>query len=104
MQRIRKGDLVVVIAGEDRGTRGRVLRVDRERDRVVVEGVRRVKRHVKARPNQPGGIVEVEAPIHISNVMPVDPKTDRPTRVRAGTDKDGRKVRIAARSGALLDG
>jgi large subunit ribosomal protein L24 len=102
--RVKKDDQVVVIAGKDKGSRGRVLRVLREEDRVIVEGVNRVKRHSKPTPKNPsGGIIEKEAPIHISNVMLLDTKSDKPTRVRAGTDKDGKKVRVAARSGATLD-
>lgn len=102
--RIRKDDMVVVIAGRDKGARGRVLRIDKDRDRVIVEGVNKVKRHQRPTPQQPqGGILEKEAFIHVSNVMPLDTKTDAPTRVRAGTDKDGKKVRIAVKSGAVLD-
>lgn len=103
--RIKKNDQVIVTAGKDRGARGRVLLVLTERDRVIVEGVNRVKRHQKPNRNSPqGGIIEKEGTIHISNVMLVDPKSDKPTRVKAGVDKDGRKVRLAARSGASLDG
>lgn len=102
--RIKKDDQVVVIAGKDKGTKGRVLRVLREVDRVLIEGVNRVKRHTKPTPKNPsGGIIEKEAPIHLSNVMPLDTKTDKPTRVRMGTDKDGKKVRIAVKSGATID-
>jgi large subunit ribosomal protein L24 len=109
MAKIKKDDLVVVIAGKDRGQQGRVLKVDTENDRVIVEGVNRVQRHVKAntrRDNQAGGIVTVEAPLHISNVMLVDPQTKKGTRVGYRTDeveRDGRKrtvrVRVAKRSG-----
>lgn len=103
--RIRKNDQVVVTAGKDKGTRGRVLKVFTERDRVIVEGVNRVKRHQKPNRKSPqGGIIEKEGTIHLSNVMLVDPKTDKPTRVKSGVDKDGRKVRLAVRSGASLDG
>ena len=101
--RVKKDDQVVVIAGKDKGTKGRVLRVLREEDRVVIEGVNRVKRHTKPTPKNPsGGIIEKEAPIHISNVMLVDTKTDKPTRVRF-TEKDGKKVRVAVKSGATID-
>jgi large subunit ribosomal protein L24 len=103
-KRIKKDDLVVVIAGRDKGSQGRVLRVIEERDRVIVEGVNVVKRHSKpTQQNQTGGIIEKEASIHISNVMPFDTKSEKPTRVRAGQDKDGKKVRIAAKSGTVLD-
>jgi len=102
--RIKKGDLVAVIAGKDRGAQGRVLRILTDRDRVVVEGINVIKRHQRPTPQQPqGGIIEREAPIHVSNVMPVDTKTDKPTRIRMGTDKDGKKVRVAVKSGTVID-
>jgi large subunit ribosomal protein L24 len=104
MRRIRKGDQVVVTTGKDRGARGKVLKVLLDRDRVIVEGVNRVKRHTKpSQKIQQGGIIEKEMPIHISNVMPLDSKADKPTRVRSGRDKDGRKTRLAARSGTVLE-
>lgn len=81
--RIKKDDTVVVIAGDQKGARGKVLRVLRDKDRVVVEGVNMVYRHVrKSRQHPQGGRIQKEAPVHISNVMPLDPKTDRPARVR----------------------
>jgi large subunit ribosomal protein L24 len=99
--RIRKDDIVVVIAGDHKGARGKVLRVLPEKDRVVVEGVNMVYRHVrKTQRNPQGGRVQKEAPLHISNVMPLDPKTDRPTRVGFAPASDGaghvRKRRVAA--------
>lgn len=100
MQRLRKGDEVIVVSGNDKGKRGKVLRVLAERDAVVVEGVRKVKRHVKSQPQRPGGIIEIEAPIHASNVMPVDPQSGKPTRVKFKIE-DGKKVRVA-KSGATL--
>lgn len=102
--RIKKDDLVIVIAGKDKGVQGRVLKVYPEQERVLVEGVNRIKRHQSPRRFREGGIVEREAPIHVSNVMHVDPKEDGPTRIRVGEDKDGNKVRIAVKSGAVLDG
>jgi large subunit ribosomal protein L24 len=109
MAKIKKDDLVVVIAGKDRGQQGRVLVVDTEHDRVIVEGINRVQRHIKAntrRDNQAGGIVTIEAPVHISNVMLVDPQSKKGTRVGYRTEeveRDGRKrtvrVRVAKRSG-----
>ena len=102
--RIKKSDQVIVIAGKDKGARGRVLKVLVERERVIVEGVNRVKRHQKpGQKNPQGGIIEKEAAIHLSNVMPLDTKADKPTRVKSGRAKDGRKVRVAVRSGTLLD-
>jgi len=100
MQRLRKGDEVIIVSGNDKGKRGKVLRVIAERDSVVVEGIRKVKRHVKSQPQRPGGIIEIEAPIHASNVMPVDPQTGKPTRVKFKVE-DGKKVR-QAKSGANL--
>ena len=91
---VKKGDIVEVIAGDDRGVRGRVLSVDPVRRRVVVEGVNRVHRHVRpSRRNPQGGRLEVEKSIHISNVLPISTKTDRATRVKFVIDKDGKKTR-----------
>ncbi len=101
MQRLRKGDDVVVISGNDKGKRGKVLRVIAERNTVVIEGVHKVKRHVKSQPQRPGGIIEIEAPIHASNVMPVDPQTGKPTRVKFKIE-DGKKTRIAKSGAALI--
>jgi large subunit ribosomal protein L24 len=102
---VRKNDEVVVIAGKDRGKRGRVLQVLPERNRVVVEGVNVIKRHTKANPqkNVKGGIVERAASIHASNVQPVDPNSGKATRVGRKVLDDNRRVRIARRSGELLD-
>ena len=103
-RKIRKDDEVIVLTGRDRGKRGAVLRVVTKTDRVLVEGVNVTKRHVKPTQGDPqGGIVEREAPIHISNVSLIDPESDRPTRVRYKTLQDGRKVRVAARSGEVID-
>ena len=93
--RLRKGDLVVVISGKDKGKKGKIARIWPEDDKVVVEGVNLVKRHTKATPKFPqGGIIEREAPIHACKVMPVDPSTGKGTRVRMKTE-GGKKVRIA---------
>ncbi len=103
-RKIRKDDEVIVLTGRDKGKRGSVLRVVTRTDRVLVEGVNVTKRHVKPTQADPqGGIVEREAPIHISNVALIDPESDRPTRVRYKTLEDGRKVRVAARSGEVID-
>ncbi len=104
MQKIRKGDEVIVIAGKDKGRRGVVQqRVDR--DRVVVAGINVVKKHVRPNPlkGEPGGIVTKEMPIHISNVMLFNPKTQKGERVGIKTLEDGRKVRYFKRSGELVD-
>jgi len=100
--KIRKGDNVVVIAGRDRGKTGEVIRVMPDEGRLLVQGVNMVKRHTAPRPGQPGGIVEKEASIHVSNVAHVDPKEKKPTRVGYKT-VDGRKVRFARRSGEMID-
>ena len=105
MARLRKNDSVVVIAGKDKGARGKILKVLPAVDKVIVEGVHKVKRHTKPTQKlQQGGIIEKEMPIHASKVMLLDNKTDKPTRVRMSRDKDGNKTRVAARSGAVLDG
>jgi large subunit ribosomal protein L24 len=101
--KVKKGDKVVVVTGRDRGKQGEVLSVDRVRYRVLVQGVNTVKRHTRPRPGEPGGIVEKEASIHISNVAHIDPKSGKPTRVGFKTLEDGRKVRFAKRSGEVLD-
>ncbi len=101
--KIKKGDKVVVLAGRDKGKSGEVLRVVRAENRVVVQGVNMVKRHTQPKPGQPGGIVEKEGTIHISNVAHVDPKSQQPTRVGYRFLDDGRKVRFAKRSGEILD-
>lgn len=103
--KIKKGDQVLVIAGKDRGKRGKVLRVDRQRARVVVEGVNMIKRHNRPNPRAgvQGGIVEREAPIHISNVMVISPDSGKPSRVGIKVLEDGRRVRYAKVDGAILD-
>ncbi|KAF0118084.1 MAG: large subunit ribosomal protein L24 [Rhodospirillaceae bacterium] len=101
--KIRKGDRVVVVTGRDRGKRGEVLKSLPKENRVIVQGVNVVKRHQRQTPQQEGGIFEKEAPIHVSNVAHIDPKTDRPTRVGFKTLEDGRKVRMALRSGEVID-
>ena len=101
--RIRKGDRVVCISGKDKGKSGIVMEVHPKQQRVLVEGLNIVKRHTKPRPpNEPGGVIEKPAPIHLSKVALIDPKDDRPTRVRIEV-KDGERVRVAARSGEVLD-
>jgi large subunit ribosomal protein L24 len=105
MMKIRKGDNVEITSGKDAGKTGRVLRVDRDRDRVVVEGVNMIKRHTRPNPQKKiqGGIVEREAAIHVSNVMVVSPDSGRPTRVGYKILDDGRKVRVSKVDGAILD-
>ena len=94
--RLKKGDLVIVISGKNKGKQGKVARVLAETDRVVVEGVNLIKRHMRPTPKNPqGGILEKEAPIFASKVMPVDPKTGKGTRVRVGKDDKGHKIRVS---------
>ncbi len=102
--KIRKGDYVVVMAGKDKGKGGEVLKVLPRDNKAVVQGVNNIKRHQRQTPQQDGGIVTREAPIHISNLALEDPKDGKPTRVGFKTLKDGRKVRFAKRSGEVIDG
>lgn len=102
--RIRKGDTVLVISGNEKGQRGRVLQVIRDSNRLIVEGIRMMKRHTKPTQRDPqGGIVEREASINASNVMIIDPKTDEPTRVRKKKLENGSMVRLSAKSGEMID-
>jgi large subunit ribosomal protein L24 len=100
MERLQRGDLVRVTGGNEKGKQGRVKRILVDSDKVIVEGVNLVKRHVKATAQRAGGILEVEAPLPACKVMPVDPETGKPTRVRVKVT-DGKKVRIA-KSGAEI--
>ena len=102
---IRKNDNVLVITGKDRGKRGRVLRVLPDKNRLIVEGVNLIKRHTKANPQKQvkGGIIEREAAIHASNVMLLDPDSSKPTRIGHKTLENQTRVRVARRSGSVLD-
>ena len=99
----KKGDKGVVIAGKDRKKEGTIIEVLRKKDKVVVEGVNVVKKHVKPNGQTAGSIVAMEAPIHVSNVMMIDPKTNKRTRIGHTTNKDGKKVRVAKKSNQNLD-
>jgi large subunit ribosomal protein L24 len=101
--RIRKGDEVIVLTGKDRGKTGEVLRMLRPESRLIVQGVNMVKRHTRPSPQNPGGIQEKEASLHISNVAHTDPDDRKPTRVGYKVLEDGRKVRYAKRSGEIID-
>jgi large subunit ribosomal protein L24 len=108
--RIRRDDVVEVISGKDAGKRGRVLRADPKKSRVYVEGLNIVKRHQRPRSirdtqrgGQVGGVIEKEGPIHVSNVMLVDPKDDRRTRVRMERRGDGKPVRVTKQSGTRIE-
>ena len=106
MVKIRTDDNVIVISGKDKGKTGKVLRVDRARDRVYVEGLNMIKRHQRplpGRPNMQVGVIEKEGPLHISNVAIVDPKDNKPTRVGVRRDENGRRMRVTRRSGSELD-
>ena len=101
---VKKGDIVQVIAGREKGKTGKVLQVFKNENRVLVEKLNMMKRHTKpTQSNQQGGILEREGKIHISNVMPVDPKTNSPSRVRRKRLEDGAHVRVTHSSGELLD-
>src|SRR5947209_17128778 len=103
--RIRKGDMVEVFSGAEKGRRGEVLRVMPKENRAVVQGVRMARKHTKPRGmGQPGGIVEQEAAIHLSNLMLVDPKSEKKIRVGFRVLDDGRKVRIARATGDVIEG
>lgn len=104
MQKIRKGDKVVVLTGKDKGRTGEVLRVLPKDDKAVVRGVNQVRRHQRQTQSQEGGIITKEAPIHLSNIALVDPKDGKPTRVGFKVQADGTKVRVAKRSGEVING
>jgi large subunit ribosomal protein L24 len=104
--KLRTDDNVIVISGKDKGKTGKVIRVDRRRDRVYVEGINIVKRHTRpnpARPNAQVGVIEREGPVHISNVALVDPKENKPTRVGTRRTEDGKRMRVTKRSGTEID-
>jgi large subunit ribosomal protein L24 len=97
---IKKGDTVIVMAGNSKGSEGKVLEVVREKERAIVEGVNMVSKHTKPNAKHPqGGIIKQEAPIHISNLMLKDPKTGKPTRIGRRLDKEGKLVRYSKKSG-----
>ena len=102
--KIRKGDKVVVITGRDKGRTGEVLEVRPGEGRALVRGINVVKRHQRQTPQQQGGIISKEAPIHLSNLAVADPASDKATRVGFKVLEDGRKVRVAKRSGERIDG
>lgn len=102
--KIKKGDTVIVITGKDKGVKGEVLKALPEESRVIVQGVNMAKKHRKpTQLNPQGGIENIEKPVHVSNVALLDPKEDKPTRVGFKTLKDGKKVRVAKRSGETVE-
>jgi large subunit ribosomal protein L24 len=102
--KIRKGDKVVVLSGRDKGRTGEVVEVRPDQDRALVRGVNMVKRHQRQTAQQEGGIISKELPVHLSNIAIADPKDGKPTRVGFKIRPDGKKIRIAKRSGAEIDG
>ena len=101
--KITKDDVVMVMRGSDKGKTGKVMRVFLKKGRVLVEGINIVKRHTRAtRPEETGGIIEKAAPVALSNVMLIDPKTGKPTRIRARIDTDGTKERVSVKSGDVI--
>ena len=101
--KLKTGDKVVVIAGKDKGKEGKIIKTYRNDDKVVVEGINIAKKHVKPNGQRTGSIEEIEMPIHASNVMIVDPKTKKGTRIGHEIDKNGKKIRISKKSNSNLD-
>ena len=99
----KTGDKVVVIAGKDKGKEGKIIKTLRKENKVVVEGINIVKKHVKGNGQTAGSINSVEAPIHASNVMIIDPKSNKPTRIGHTVNKDGKKIRVTKKSNSSLD-
>ncbi len=102
--KLKKGDDVIVISGREKGKKGKIVRVIPEKRRVIIDGVNKVKRHSKASKTGAAGIIEKEASLHASNVMLLDPKTGKGTRVGYKTLEDGKKVRVARKSGEVING
>jgi large subunit ribosomal protein L24 len=100
---LKTGDKVVVITGKDKGKQGKIIKTLRAENKVIVEGINMIKKHVKPNGQNAGSIVDMEAPINASNVMIIDPKTNKGTRVGHSTDKKGKKIRIARKSNENLD-
>jgi large subunit ribosomal protein L24 len=104
--KLRTDDEVIVISGKDKGKTGKIIRVDRAKDRVYVEGINIIKRHQRpnpARPNAPVGVIEREGPVHVSNVALLDPKDRKPTRVGTRRTEQGTRMRVTKRSGTEID-
>ncbi len=104
MNKIRKGDKVVILSGRDKGRNGEVIKVNPEENTAIVRGINMVKRHQRQTQTQEAGIISKEAPLHISKLAIADPKDGKPTRVGFRIEKDGKKVRVAKRSGDLING
>ena len=100
---VRKGDTAIVIAGNDKGKKGKVLEIHRDKNRAIIEGMNMITKHVKPSANNPeGGIEKTEAPIHISNIMVVDPSTGEPTKVGRKASEDGKLQRFSKKTGELI--
>lgn len=104
MNKIRKGDKVVILSGKDKGRNGEVIKVNPEENTAIVRGINMVKRHQRQTQTQEAGIISKEAPLHISKLAIADPKDGKPTRIGFRIEKDGKKVRVAKRSGDLING
>ncbi|AQT47509.1 50S ribosomal protein L24 [Bartonella sp. B10834G6] len=104
MNKIRKGDKVVILSGKDKGRNGEVIKVNPEENTAIVRGINMVKRHQRQTQTQEAGIISKEAPLHISKLAIADPKDGKPTRVGFRIEEGGKKVRVAKRSGDLIDG
>jgi large subunit ribosomal protein L24 len=102
--RIKKGDMVIVISGKNKASKGEILSIAKEKDKAIVKGVNLVKRHMRPTAAHPGGVVEKELPIHVSNLAHVDPETGKATRIRFEVGQDGKKYRVAKRSNKKIDG
>ena len=102
--KLKKGDRVIVLAGKDKGKSGEIVQVIPTEERAIVRGINLVKRHQRQTQAQEGGIITKEAPIHLSNLALADPKDNKPTRVGFTVKEDGTKVRVAKRSGDVIDG
>ena len=100
---LKVGDKVIVIAGSNKGKEGTIKKVLKKENRVIIEGINLVKKHQKGNGQESGGILEIEAPIHASNVMIIDPKTKKGTRIGHNTDKNGKKIRVSKKSNSNLD-
>ncbi len=101
--KLKQGDKVVVIAGKDKGKEGKVIKTLRAENKVVVEGINMIKKHVKPQGNEAGSILEMEAPLNASNVMIIDPKTKKRARIGHTTNKEGKKIRVSRKSNEKLD-
>lgn len=104
MQKIRKGDKIVILTGKDKGKTGEVIKVNPKAESALVQGLNMVKRHQRQSQTQEAGIIAKEAPIHLSNLAVADPKDGKPTRIGFRINADGSKIRVAKRSGESIDG